>query len=379
MPEAIAKQGVMVGDVSSGRFGRAWSWLVAGLTEPPVSAAVDSSYLRRVVLFRWGLLLVYAVSAMLTGSILGVGWELATAGITLASVVSHTVHTSVAIRRGALVRWFWWAAPFTDVAVISLIMATTPYMIFLAWGIAIMPMSFFTASMSWRGSYLWFVRAAAAAGFAGALVAHARAGFPIAAEDVAVAALLLTVGSWVTGRTAMDQRTLTVRLESQSLTDSLTGLMNRRALAREMSHPLIEALSGSHALAVLVADLDDFKRVNDEYGHEAGDIRLCEIAEVFRANLRQEDVVYRYGGDEFVVLAPVKEEGEAPSLAERLETSVRRETKTRVSVGYAVAPSGEPNLSETLRRADRALLEAKRRGKGCVVAAHELDSAISTA
>jgi diguanylate cyclase (GGDEF)-like protein len=240
-------------------------------------------------------------------------------------------------------------------------------------------MSFFTASMSWRGSYLWVVRVAAAAGFAGAVVAHAQAGLHIAAEDVAIAALLLTVGTWVTGRTAMDQRMLMVRLESQSLTDSLTGLMNRRALAREVSHPLIEAVSGGRALAVLVADLDDFKRVNDDHGHEAGDVRLCEVAAVFRANLRQEDLVYRYGGDEFVVLAPVKEDGEASFLAKRLEEAIRRETKTRLSVGYALAPPGEPDLSEALRRADRALLEAKRRGKGCVVPAHEMDTVIGTA
>jgi len=349
------------------------------LTEPPVTTTVDSSYIRRVVLFRWGLLLVYAVSAALTGSVLGVRWELATIGLTLAFNVSHAIHAVVAIRRGALVRWFWWAAPFTDIAVISLIMATAPYMIFLAWGIAIMPMSFFTASMSWRGSYLWVVRVAAAAGFAGAVVAHAQAGLHIAAEDVAIAALLLTVGTWVTGRTAMDQRMLMVRLESQSLTDSLTGLMNRRALAREVSHPLIEAVSGGRALAVLVADLDDFKRVNDDHGHEAGDVRLCEVAAVFRANLRQEDLVYRYGGDEFVVLAPVKEDGEASFLAKRLEEAIRRETKTRLSVGYALAPPGEPDLSEALRRADRALLEAKRRGKGCVVPAHEMDTVIGTA
>jgi diguanylate cyclase (GGDEF)-like protein len=368
----------MVRDISLGKLGRAWSWFVAGLTEPPVTTTVDAPYLRRVVLFRWGLLVVYATSATLTGSILGVGWELATVGFILANNVSHTIHALVAIRTGALVRRFWWTAPFTDVAVISLIMATAPPMIFLAWGIAIMPMSFFTASMSWQGSYLWVVRAAAAAGFAGAVAAHAQSGLRIAAEDVAVAALLLTVGTWVTGRTAMDQRRLTVRLESQSLTDSLTGLMNRRALAQEISHPLIEAVSGSRSLAVLVADLDDFKRVNDDYGHEAGDVRLCRVAEIFRANLRQEDLVYRYGGDEFVVLAPVKEEGEASSLAQRLERAARREAKTRLSVGYALAPSGEPNLSDTLRRADRALLEAKRRGKGCVVPARELDTAIGT-
>jgi diguanylate cyclase (GGDEF)-like protein len=369
----------MVSDISSGKPGRAWSWLVSGLTAPPVTAAVDSTYVRRVVLFRWGLLVVYATSTMLTESTLGVGWELATVGLTLAFNAGHTIHALIAMRRGTLVRWFWWAAPFTDIAVISLIMATAPPMIFFAWGIAIMPMSFFTAAVSWQGSYLWAVRVAAAAGFAGAVVAHTHASLDIPPEDVAVAALLLTVGSWVTGRTATDQRRLTVRLESQSLTDSLTGLMNRRALAKEISHPLIEAVSGSHALAVLVADLDDFKRVNDDYGHEAGDVRLCEVASVFRAHLRQEDLVYRYGGDEFVVLAPVREEREASYLAQRLERAARREARTRLSVGYALTPPGEPNLSEALKRADRALLEAKRRGKGCVVAADELSTPVGAA
>ncbi len=96
----------MVRDISLGTLGRAWSWFVTGLTEPPVTTTVDAPYLRRVVLFRWGLLVVYATSMMLTDTILGVGWELATVGITLAFNVSHTVHAVVAIRRGKLVRGF---------------------------------------------------------------------------------------------------------------------------------------------------------------------------------------------------------------------------------------------------------------------------------
>src|SRR3990170_637236 len=118
----------MVSHISLGTLGRAWSWLVAGLTEPPVTAAVDALYLRGGVLFRWGLLVVYGTSAMLTVPVLGIGWELATVGLVLANNLGHTIHTLVAVRRGALVRWFWWAAPFTDVAAISLIMTTTPYM-----------------------------------------------------------------------------------------------------------------------------------------------------------------------------------------------------------------------------------------------------------
>lgn len=352
-----------------------WKWLVSGLADPPFTVAVDATYLRRVAVYRWGLLVVYGASLALSEPVLGEAWDWGAFAFVGSGTGAYTVHMFAAARRGELYRWFWWIAPFADVAAIGMIMATTPGMIFLAWGVAILPLSFFTAALSWRGSYLMLLRLVAASGFAVALVVHARAGVSIGAGDIAVAALLLTVGSWVTVRTAVEQRTLMTRLEAQSLTDPLTGLRNRRALSQEMSHPFMR-LSERRSLAVLVFDLDDFKQVNDAHGHDAGDDRLRQIADVFGANLRKEDLMYRYGGDEFVVLAPVAGPEEAASLAARLQQAALSRADTRLSVGYALVPPGTPQVDEALRLADRALLTAKRNGKGRVVAAEDATAAV---
>jgi diguanylate cyclase len=95
--------------------------------------------------------------------------------------------------------------------------------------------------------------------------------------------------------------------------------------------------------------------------------------------VRKEDLVYRYGGDEFVVVAPVSDEDEARALAGRLQRSVHENTETRVSVGYAVAASDASDLTEALRHADRALLDAKRRGRGLVVGGERGGSGSSAA
>lgn len=338
-----------------------------------------SGYLEKVICFRWGLALLFIIYSSFTGSNLGTSWLIVAISLQAANNVAHTVHTVIARRGGSPSRAFWRLAAFIDLIVISLIITTLPNVIFLAWTVAILPMYFYPASLSWKGSYQVVLALATAAAYAAVVAVHLDGGLSIRAADIAVIGLLLATNSWVTMQAGFEQQQLTGQLESQSLTDSLTGLANRRALAQGLAAPLMTTMAGTEWVAVFVIDLDDFKRVNDGFGHTAGDDCLRRVAEVLQRKLRKQDLVYRYGGDEFVVLAPVSGHDEAAAMAQRLQETVRDEANIAFSAGYALTPCRAADLSVALQAADQVLLEAKRRGKGCVVPAREPDTALSTA
>ncbi len=121
-------------------------------------------------------------------------------------------------------------------------------------------------------------------------------------------------------------------------------------------------------------DVDYFKHFNDTFGHEAGDFVLREIAEVFRSVVRAEDIICRYGGEEFVIILPDTNAEAAKMRAEEIRKRVqglqlrfRGETLRETTVGVAVYPEHGGSLVELLRNADRALYAAKNRGRNCVV------------
>jgi diguanylate cyclase (GGDEF)-like protein len=145
-------------------------------------------------------------------------------------------------------------------------------------------------------------------------------------------------------------------------TDPLTGIWNRRVF--------LERLEGLAAdprqeFALLMLDLDDFKRLNDEHGHIHGDDVLANVAGLLSENVRANDWIARYGGEEFVVAMPDTGHHEAVAVAERLRRSVLESTPTSISVGCAVRDAGE-SAASLLKRADDFLLVAKRNGKNAV-------------
>lgn len=163
-------------------------------------------------------------------------------------------------------------------------------------------------------------------------------------------------------------------LRRLALTDQLTGVYNRHYLAEVAQRRIREA--GRHAipLTLLVLDLDHFKRINDEHGHETGDVVLAETAGVIRNACRQGDIVARTGGEEFVLLLLNLPADSAAGFAERLRQHIEDARPAgipvTVSIGTATAPSDRPGTSfETLfKSADRALYEAKGKGRNQVVA-----------
>ncbi len=164
----------------------------------------------------------------------------------------------------------------------------------------------------------------------------------------------------------------------RTVRDTLTGLYNRAYFLTQ-----IRALSGRNAslglgLAVLMLDLDNFKSVNDLYGHLAGDTVLKEVAAVLRESTRSEDLVARYGGEEFVVALPVASLAPAAARAERIKTSLARrpiragedEICVTASLGVAFDPPNQANNEHALiLTADRALYQAKSAGRNRVVLA----------
>lgn len=154
--------------------------------------------------------------------------------------------------------------------------------------------------------------------------------------------------------------------------DGLTGLLNRRALTERLESEIRRSQRHRLPLALLAIDLDGLKRINDGHGHEAGDAALRRVGDALRAVCRVSDVMGRWGGDEFLVVAPGDSSGDAMPLAERIRGSVAAGAAglpLSVSIGIATLAADEPSLQALVRRADDALYEAKRRGRDQVARA----------
>lgn len=153
--------------------------------------------------------------------------------------------------------------------------------------------------------------------------------------------------------------------------DPLTQVMNRASMEQALPREISLAQRHGAPLALLVIDVDYFKSINDTHGHLVGDQVLCRVAQVIQDCLRSTDLVYRYGGDEFVVCLPSTPLACAMEVAERIRqtTSSADMGVEGVSVGLTVGATdvgSECTLKSAFERADKALFEAKRQGRNCV-------------
>jgi diguanylate cyclase (GGDEF)-like protein len=124
-------------------------------------------------------------------------------------------------------------------------------------------------------------------------------------------------------------------------------------------------MSNGHPLAVMLIDFDHFKEINDRQGHPAGDDKLREVALALQATMRRGDLVARYGGDEFIVVAPDATRADALVLADRLREAALNCTAS-VSIGLAMFPEDSGTHDGLIGAADAALYEAKQAGRNCV-------------
>ncbi len=173
-----------------------------------------------------------------------------------------------------------------------------------------------------------------------------------------------------------------VDLARLAMIDPLTGVYNRRTMAELAARVVSSAQRNRQQLAVLALDVDHFKRINDEFGHDAGDQALCAIVDLVRSELRSDDVVSRLGGEEFVVVLPNTGEAQARDLAERIRNRVAGSgfmvagwpAPLRVSIGVAALSASISAFEPLLHAADRALYTAKRAGRNRVVCVSQIDA-----
>lgn len=162
---------------------------------------------------------------------------------------------------------------------------------------------------------------------------------------------------------------------SRANTDALTGLSNRYALSNWWQRELPGIINNSKTLSVIMIDIDDFKKVNDRYGHDVGDMVLRQVADILRECVRRTDCIFRFGGEEFVVLLPESDSEGAQQVAERIRSTIQKtqvshldHATVTVSAGLScltrrIVEEKEDIPSELLRRADNAMYVAKQSGK----------------
>ncbi len=177
------------------------------------------------------------------------------------------------------------------------------------------------------------------------------------------------------------------RLKSQLTTDELTKILNRKGLieilkpwAREVAYQLANPDRRKalivRALSLVFADIDHFKKVNDTYGHQAGDLALKSVAKILKDNVREIDIVGRYGGEEMVIGLIGANLQDARKIAEHLRVKIAdspikfRDQLIKVTASFGVATlSADLNLDELIKHADEALYRAKETGRNKVVTA----------
>ncbi len=176
--------------------------------------------------------------------------------------------------------------------------------------------------------------------------------------------------------TAIENANLQREAQKMAISDELTGLFNRRGLMDLGRREVDRAKRFHHPLSVAILDMDNFKAINDTYGHVAGDQLLNQIADCCRASFREIDIIGRYGGDEIVVLLIENDLQQAYQIADRFRQSIAAgvfrtdagNLTTTVSIGVAELNNQIENLTQLIDQADRALYLAKEGGRNRIMA-----------
>ncbi len=180
--------------------------------------------------------------------------------------------------------------------------------------------------------------------------------------------------------TLANQAAITIynaRLYHLAITDGLTQLKIHRYFQQRLDEEILRSERFGHPLSLIMTDIDHFKKFNDTYGHQEGDIVLIETAKLFRLNVREVDIAARYGGEEFVIILPETDNKEAVGIAENIRQKIEAhdypskqgKLKVTISLGVATFPRHAKSKDSLIEKADQALYRAKESGRNRVEAA----------
>ena len=179
---------------------------------------------------------------------------------------------------------------------------------------------------------------------------------------------------------ALSKAQLYQKMENLATIDGLTNLANHRHFQDILAAEIRRAKRHNLSLALLMIDIDYFKQINDNYGHQMGDYILAEIGDVFKQNIREVDFVARYGGEEFAIILVGKKPLNYYITAERIRQAVanhkfvyqKQTIPITISIGISLYPNDTENQSELIRLADQALYLAKNSGRDCIKTCKDL-------
>ncbi|SHO59321.1 GGDEF domain-containing protein [Vibrio quintilis] len=184
--------------------------------------------------------------------------------------------------------------------------------------------------------------------------------------------VLIYISTIILGRSEQKKKLAEKEMQRLLITDPLTGLYNRRGLDHEIQKALNFQSRYGGDISILILDLDHFKSVNDRFGHDTGDLFLQTAAAVFKSEVRKNDVVSRYGGEEFLILLPNTPERHAKTVAEKLRTALESKDFSilcgqayhqTVSIGGTTISPSQPDIDSSIKQADQMLYQAKSSGR----------------
>lgn len=172
---------------------------------------------------------------------------------------------------------------------------------------------------------------------------------------------------------------LNKQLEVLANTDPLTGLLNRRSMMTTLSNMSLSFIAQKINYSLILIDIDDFKVLNDKYGHECGDMMLKEVCNIIKSTIRSTDIICRWGGEEILILLPKTEIHDAKEVANKLRLKIqdftliyeKQPVRTTITAGVSCMTEGK-SVSDLINQADACMYKGKSSGKNCVVAINEI-------